>query len=190
MQQDWFSTAGTKSYALFAQGTYDFSDTTSLTLGGRLNREKVSVLFEDNRDMLPAFTGNESDTAFTGKVSLQHFVADDVMLFASFSTGYKGQAYDIASGFNQIRVDNPVGAETSRSYELGAKGRLFDNMLSFALTGFWTDYNDFQAQSARLLPTGLQLILNNVGKARTKGVEFETTLNPVEGLNFFAVRPR
>jgi len=185
LQQNWDSTASTKSYAVFAHGTYEFSDQTSLTLGGRLNHEKIGVFFNDNRNALPAITGNESDTAFTGKISLQHFVADDVMLFASFATGYKGQAYDIASGFGQVRVDNPVGAETSMSYEIGAKGRLFDNLLSFAVTGFWTDYDDFQAQSARLLPTGLELLLNNVGKARTKGVEFEATLNPAEGLSLF-----
>lgn len=182
---NWDSTATTKSYAAFTQLSYDLGAATTISGGARVNHEKIGVRFEERNLPTPVtFAGSDSDTAVTGKLSLQHFVTPEVMAFASLATGYKGQAYDISSGFNQRRVDNPVREETSMSYELGFKGRMLDNRLSFALTGFWTDYDDFQAQSARVTPdAGVVVELNNVGKLRTKGVEFEGSFEIADGFD-------
>lgn len=184
---NWDSTATTKSYAAFTQLSYDLGPDTTVSAGGRINHEKIGVRFEERNLPTPVtFTGSESDTALTGKLSLNHFVAPEIMAFASIATGYKGQAYDISSGFNQRRADNPVSEETSISYEVGLKGRVLDNRLSFALTGFWTDYDDFQAQSARVDGTGAVLVeLNNVGKLRTKGIEFEGSFEVADGFDLF-----
>ena len=184
---NWNSTAGTTSYALFGQWTYNISDRTRLTSGARVNHEKIDVLFNElNTNPAGLFQGSAKDTAFTGKVSLQHDVVDDVMVFASFSSGYKGQGFDVSSGFTQARADNPVRPENSLSYELGVKGRVFDNRVNFSLTGFWTDYDDFQAQSARIVGGVVLLDLNNVGKLRTKGIEAEVSAELFDGFNLSA----
>jgi len=186
LRQNWDSTASTKTLAAFAQLGYDFSPSTTLTLGGRINHEKVGVVFKDNRPATPViYQGSASDTALTGKASLQHFVADDVMVYASIGTGYKGQAYDISSGFNQTRIDGLIKPEHSVSYETGVKGRFWDNRGSFSVSAFWTDYRNFQAQGVDSLGGVPQFVLKNVGKLRTKGIEFEAALRPVEGLNLF-----
>lgn len=185
---NWDSTATTKSYAAFTQLAYHLGPDTTLTGGARVNHEKIGVSFDErNQSPTVTYTGSDSDTAITGKLSLNHFFTPDVMAFASIASGYKGQAYDVASGFNQRRADNPVRDETSMSYEAGLKGRLLDYRLSFALTGFWTDYNDFQAQSARAdQNTGAVFVeLNNVGKLRTKGIEFEGSYEISDSLNVF-----
>ena len=184
---NWDSTASTTSYAAFTQLSYDLGPNTTVTGGARLNREEIAVRFEERNLPTPVtFNGAASDTAVTGKLSLQHFVTPDINLFASIGTGYKGQAYDVSSGFTQRRADNPVSAETSVAYEIGLKGRVIDNRLSFALTGFWTDYNDFQAQSAVITQTqGIVVELNNVGKLRTKGVEFEGSFEIADGFDIF-----
>ena len=184
---NWDSTAKTKSYAAFTQLSYDLGPDTTISGGARVNHEKIGVRFEERNLAVPVtFTGSDSDTAATGKLSLQHFLTPEVMFFASFATGYKGQAYDVSSGFNQRRADNPVSAETSMSYEAGLKGRVLDNRLSFALTGFWTDYDDFQAQSAVVTQTaGIVVELNNVGKLRTKGIEFEGSFEVADGFDVF-----
>lgn len=183
---NWDSTAQTKSYAAFTQLAYHLGPNTTLSGGARINHEKIGVRFDELAGATPVtYAGSDGDTAFTGKISLQHFVAPDVMAFASFATGYKGQAYDVSSGFNQRRVDNPVEAETSRSYELGLKGRVLDNRMSFSLTGFWTDYNNFQAQSAIIENGAVLVALNNVGKLRTKGVEFEGSFEVSDSFNLF-----
>jgi iron complex outermembrane recepter protein len=184
---NWDSTATSKSYAAFTQLSYHLSDTTTISAGGRVNNEKIGVRFEERNLPTPvSYVGKASDTAVTGKVSLQQFLTPEIMVFASAATGYKGQAYDISSGFTQRRADNPVRAETSISYEIGLKGRVLDNRLSFSLTGFWTDYDDFQAQSAVVTQnSGIVVELNNVGKLRTKGVEFEGSFEVADGFDIF-----
>jgi len=186
LRQNWDSTASTESYAAFGQLGYNFSPATKLTLGGRINNETVGVFYRDNRPATPiVYEDERSDTAVTGKASLQHFITNDVMVYASIAKGYKGQAYDISSGFNQSRIDNLVKPENSISYETGVKGRFWDNRGSFSVTGFWTDYDDFQAQSAEFVAGAPQFILKNVGKLRTKGIEFEGSIRPVAGLNLY-----
>ncbi|MCW2363009.1 MULTISPECIES: TonB-dependent receptor [Sphingobium] len=186
LRQDWDSTASTESYAAFGQLGYNFTPTTKLTLGGRVNRETVGVFFRDNRLATPVvYEDQRSDTAVTGKASLQQFVSDEVMVYAAIAKGYKGQAYDISSGFNQSRIDNLVKPEHSVSYEVGMKGRFWGNRGSFAITGFWTDYDDFQAQSAEFIAGAPQFILKNVGKLRTKGIEFEGSIRATPNLNLY-----
>lgn len=187
LRRNWDSTASTKTLAAFGQLGYDLTEATKLTVGGRINREKIGVFYRDNIPATPIiYQGDASDAAVTGKASLQHFLNDDTMVYASVATGYKGQAYDISSGFNQARIDNLVKSENSVAYEAGVKGRFWDNRASFGLTAFWTDYDDFQAQSVEFVGGAIQPTLRNVGKLRTKGIEFESTLNPTDGLNFFA----
>ncbi|WP_148274802.1 TonB-dependent receptor [Novosphingobium sp. PP1Y] len=187
LRRNWDSTASTRTLAAFAQLGYDLSDKTKLTVGGRINNEKVGVFYRDNIPATPIiYQGQAKDTALTGKASLQHFITDEVMTYASIATGYKGQAYDISSGFNQSRIDNLVKPENSVAYEVGVKGRFWDNRGSFGLTGFWTDYDDFQAQNVEFVGGAIQPVLRNVGKLRTKGIEFEGTLRPVNGLSLFA----
>ncbi len=43
------------------------------------------------------------------------------MTFASYSTGYKGQTYDLTTGFNQNRAAaGPIKPERSRDRELAS----------------------------------------------------------------------
>ncbi len=187
LRQNWDSNATIRNYAAFAQLGYDLSPKTIVSLGARLNHEEISVEFRDLRPGREAtFRGDDAETAFTGRLALQHFFDNGMMAFASIATGYKGQAYDISSGFNQRRADNPIRSESSVAYEIGLKGQAFDNMAQFQLVGFWVDYEDFQAQGINNELIAPQFELVNVGKLRTRGVELETTMNPADGLTVFA----
>ncbi len=186
LRQNWDSSADTTSYAAFAQLGYDLSSDTHLTVGARLNYEEIGVFFEDGRTATPVqYFGNDSETAFTGKISLQHFFGDGLMAFASVATGYKGQAYDISSGFDQRRADNPINSEDSMNYEVGLSGRALGGAAQFQLVGFWTDYDNFQAQGINPALIVPQFELTNVGKLRTRGVEFETYYKPTDNLTLF-----
>ncbi|WP_241242037.1 TonB-dependent receptor [Sphingobium algorifonticola] len=187
LRQNWDSNAKIRNYAAFVQLGYDLSPKTLVSLGARVNRERIGVEFDDRRPGQQAiFRGADAETAFTGKLALQHFFDNGLMAFASIATGYKGQAYDISSGFNQRRADNPIRSESSVAYEIGLKGQAFDNMAQFQLIGFWTDYDDYQSQGINTELEVAQFELVNVGKLRTRGIELETTLNPAEGLTIFA----
>jgi iron complex outermembrane receptor protein len=172
---DWEGNSGTETIALFGQGTFRFTEATSITLGLRWNDETIAVDYTDNAiDPDAVLSASDSDTEVLGNLSIQHFFNEDVMLYARYAQGYKGQAYDITSGFNQLKADNPVAPETSESFEVGIKSTLLDNRLRFNVTGFYTEYDDYQAQSTQVLDDGALLIsINNVGKLETKGVELE-----------------
>lgn len=187
LRQNWDSNAEIRNYAAFVQLGYDLSPKTLVSLGARVNHEEIAVVFEDRRPTaLATFRGEDAETAFTGKLALQHFFDNGLMAFASIATGYKGQAYDISSGFTQRRADNPIRSESSVAYEIGLKGQALDNMAQFQIVGFWVDYDDFQAQGINNELIVPQFELVNVGKLRTRGVELETTLNPADGLTIFA----
>ncbi|MEO7690832.1 MAG: TonB-dependent receptor [Sphingomonas sp.] len=189
----WNSSSGTRSYAAFGQLSYDLARRTHVDLGLRANREDISVGFlnsvtpanppANNATCLSLCSGTASDTVVTGKIALRQDLADRVMGYASFSTGYKGQGYDISSGFTPARVAKPVRPEKSNAYEIGLKSRFLDNRVQLNIAAFWTIYRDFQAQSGILLPDNtIQLTLNNVGKVRTRGVEVELQARPLEAL--------
>lgn len=183
---NWDSKATTESMAAFAQLGYDITPNTLVTAGARLNHENISVRFEDQLTTPSSlFVGSADETAFTWKLALQQFFGDGLMAFGSVSTGYKGQAYDISSGFNQRRANNPIKSEDSINYEIGLKGQAFDDALQFQLVGFWTDYENYQAQGINNDVDPAQFEVTNVGKLRTRGIEFDGQLNPTDNLTLF-----
>ncbi|WP_343071120.1 TonB-dependent receptor [Novosphingobium jiangmenense] len=190
---NWTSRSQTQSYAAFAQATYDLADTTHLDVGARLNHEEISVRFlnnapnanppANNATCLSLCTGADKDTVVTWKTSLRQDLSDQVMVYASFARGYKGQGFDISTGFKPSRAANPVRPETSDAYEAGIKSRFFDNKVQLNLSAFWSNFRDFQAQSGVVLPDNtIELTLNNVGRVRTRGFELELSARPIPTL--------
>ena len=169
---DWVAKTGTESLALYAQGTWSLSDRTDITAGLRLNSEEISHDFDNALTDL-RLIGDNSETATPGKISIQHYATDDLMWFASYSIGYKGQGYDISSSFRQSTSDNPVGSEDSSSIEFGLKGTFLDGRLQLNPTIFSASYDDFQAQQARIVDGIIELGITNVGELETWGVEVD-----------------
>ncbi|MDC8831870.1 TonB-dependent receptor [Alteromonas gilva] len=190
---DWDATASTESFALFGQATYEFTNKTAIDIGLRANREKISASFTNRyangwQNIMPeTYSGDDSENAVTGKVALRHNLSDEQMVFGSVSTGYKGQAYDISTGFNQTKADNPVNSETSVSYELGIKGFALDRKLSYEVIGFFSDFDDYQAQAGLLDENDAPVFrLTNVGQLRTKGIETDLSYQATRDLRFNA----
>lgn len=153
---DWLGTAATESMAEFGQATWRFNDATSITAGLRFNKEEISV----------DYVNNLADPVTP--------LSEDTMLYARYAQGYKGQAYDITTSFDQFRLDNPDAPETSDSYEIGIKSTLLEGRLQFNTAVFFTEYEDYQAQSTVVLPDGgVTATLNNVGSLETQGLGLE-----------------
>lgn len=169
---NWVADTGTEVIALYGQGTLAVGENTSLILGARVQDEEISHGF-DNALSGASLSGSDSETAATFKVGLQHYVNEDVMVFATASTGYKGQGYDISSSFNQQTSDNPVGNEDSLAFELGMKGTFLEGRLQLNPTLFFATYDDFQAQQARLVDNNVELGITNVGELETYGLEID-----------------
>jgi iron complex outermembrane receptor protein len=193
----WAATAGTKTMAAFTQMTYHVGSTTHVDGGLRFNHEAIEATFinrtptatppANNASCLSVCSGKAKDDHVTYKVALRQDLADNVMAYASFSTGYKGQGFDISTGFTPARAAKPVRPETSKAYELGLKSRFLENRVQLNVTGFLTDFTDFQAQGGVTQPDGTIVPqLSNVGALRSKGVEVEASARPVRALRLDA----
>ncbi len=165
-------TVKTKTWSAFADFTYDFTDTLSLSLGGRythdernsrvLRQSKIGTSAEfGGTPLILATTSDFRGTAgwnkFTPRASLQFKPNDDHMIYASYSQGFKGGGFDPRGLTSACRT--PTGGvcnaqqvydfmsfdpEEVKSYELGWKGSMLDNRVRLALTGFYADYKNVQ----------------------------------------------
>jgi iron complex outermembrane receptor protein len=185
---NWHAASESKQVAGFAQIDWEVISRLTLTAGGRVQNEKVSYSFLDIQNGNAFFSGDAQDTATTWKFSPQFQITPDLMVFATYATGYKGQTYDLTTGFNQNRAAaGPIKPETSRDKEVGARTQFFNHALTLNLTYFDTDYKDLQAQTIETLADGTNNFrLTNVGGLNTKGVELEASVRTGQDLRLTA----
>ncbi len=171
---NWYATASSRQIAAFGQIDWEFVSHLTATVGGRIQNERVKYTFQDNLARTN-YAGSADDTAATYRLGLTYQATPDVMAFANYSTGYKGQTYDLTTGFNQNRAAaGPIKPERSRDRELGIRTQFLDRRLTFNATLFDTDYTNLQAQTIETLADGTSNFrLTNVGKFNTRGVEVD-----------------
>ncbi|WP_174291624.1 TonB-dependent receptor [Sphingomonas bacterium] len=174
---NWFATAKQRQVAGFAQVDWEIVPKLTLTGGGRVQNEVVSYTYLDRAANNAYFQGSAQDTAGTYKASARYEFTPDINVFVTRATGYKGQTYDLTTGFNANRAAaGPIRPERSRDWELGVRSQFFDRRLTANVTLFTTDYTNLQAQTIETLADGTSNYrLTNVGGLRTRGVEFETS---------------
>jgi iron complex outermembrane receptor protein len=176
-QASYLAKTSNENYAVFTNATYDLTEKFGLVAGLRFNKQKIDYTF-DNYNVTPNahFGGANQENSVTGKGGIQYKWTPDIMTFATYSTGYKGQAYDLVSTFNaRVASHMPVPHETAKNYEVGLKSSLFDRRVYFDLTLFHSDFYGFQTSVTQTLPDGTFLTsLNSVGHLKTQGVEVDT----------------
>lgn len=171
--------------AAYAEGTYKFTDTLSLTIGGRYTyEEKRAAISLQSFDLttgtalapVSSYRNKKSWQAFKPRGILQFKPVDNVNLYASISTGFK------SGGYNVFALSSPFNDENIIAYEAGAKGRFLDNMLNVSAAAFHYDYKDLQLRLG--VPTG-GVIIQNAADAKIDGFEAEASLNLRNGLELF-----
>ena len=181
---DIISKVKTKSYAVFAEVTYDVTPSTHLTVGGRFTRDERRLYGEQFLEggapglapimSLGAF---DLDTSFeepTYRAMLSQDVADGVMLYASYSRGFK------SGNFNTTNPANPpFQPEKLDAYEVGFKSRLIGNALQLNAAAFYYDYANMQLFEARGPTTNVV----NAASSKIKGFEIDATARPTDRLS-------
>ena len=118
---------------------------------------------------------------FSPKVSIQVKPADGMMLYGSYSEGYR-------TGGWTTRLSNPLpfapdfDEENATSWELGYKSTLADNKILFNVAAFTTKYEGIQLNFQQ----GVSPTVQNAGDARIKGIEIETIYVPGGGFTINA----
>ena len=132
----------------------------------------------------PAFNAHREfvDNAALGRITARYEFSRDLMTYASWAHGYKGQAVDADIYVTQAGFDaSPVAPETSNSWELGFKSQFLDHRVTVNVTAYKTTFSGYQTSSSGVDGSGAP-VLRSAGKLYTKGIEGEVVLRPVDGL--------
>lgn len=178
------------SYAAFGQGTWRPNQQWALTAGLRwtdeektgsysstINNAFVTALSIRSAETLPETTITDDQPTYFANASW--FPADDVMVFATYSTGYKGGGFNTQGTFPALSPAQRVfDAETSDNFELGIKSQLFDNTVQANVTAYRMDLEGFQDRAF----DGISFVTRNVGELRQQGIEADLIWAPLDQL--------
>ncbi|MEH6551130.1 MAG: TonB-dependent receptor [Pseudomonadales bacterium] len=204
-------------WAAFAQATWNISDTFRLTLGGRYTSEDkdatrsqihhsaAGVAQDPDQGMANPYTqlyalfgiepyntidGSDKETAFTPVITAQWDATDEMMVYATWTQGFKSGGFDVRSNahpdesvknaFNPLAPSpapvngDLVGSwefepEEANSFELGAKMSIGPSAeLNMAL--YRTEYTDLQTSQ---FDGTLGFNVTNAGEATIQGIELD-----------------
>ncbi len=197
----------TKSLSAYAHYNWQFAPDWNLSLGGRYTQDKkdaevykanflgtYSPLFAGKYNAgqpeavflntLTDYSNDDSWSKFTPHVGIDYQVNSDLMVYATYSTGFKSGGFDMRGDAASLpsTVDG-FDPETVTSYEMGAKSDLFNNRLRLNAAAFYADYTDMQVTVQAFTPGGgFSSAVLNAGKSRIQGVELEASLAMTENL--------
>jgi iron complex outermembrane receptor protein len=181
-----------ESIALFGQVTWNISDTWDATLGLRWSDDRKNGDFDDqvNNPVLsqihaeePTLGMKRDDSKTTGFANVNWHVTDDVMLFASWSTGYKSGGFNSNGGSQILGEERRIFApEESTNFALGVKSKLLDGSMTANATLYRTDLDNFQDRGF----DGLSFVVINAGEVRQQGMEAEINWVPIDPLRIVA----
>lgn len=177
----------TDAWALFGQASYRVVDKLRITLGGRYSSEKKSDfdrsafdVFTPYNPTLPyagaTLNQDASFHSFTPRIALDYQWTPDVLLYASWSRGFKSGTYNLGS------LRPAVQPEKVSAFEGGIKSTWLDRRLRLNLAGFYYDYKDLQVGKV----VGQTLRLENAATATIYGVEAELQASLSSRLNLNA----
>lgn len=181
------SESHTISRAVFGELYWKPNEQLQVTLGLRRTSDSVKADFYTTPAFLRPGQGIGTPTTIplkekrtTGRFNVTWkpdlSFTDETMLYASYSTGFKGGG--VNGPASPVLTYDP---ENVKAYEIGTKNSLLDNRLQFNATGFFYDYGSYQTSK----------IVNRVGvvenvDAEIYGVELESVFHPVDGVRLNA----
>ncbi len=173
--------------AIFGEGTFNFTPALRSIAGLRYTKDDLSnyhsrVSTASATNAVPGVglprssTGSTSNSAVTGRFGPQYDVNKDVMVYATYSRGYKGPAYNVFFNMNvDGRDNNPLSPEKSNSYEAGIKSELLNRTLRLNVAVFKTDFQGYQANVFDTLNGTVITRTINAGDVESSGLEVDAT---------------
>ena len=133
-------------------------------------------------DGVPDAPAQESWSRFTPRVGVEYQYSRDMLLFASYSQGFKSGTFNPRATVNEPGVS----PEVVDSFELGIKSDVTDQLRVNA-TLFSYDHKDRQyigIEGNSDDPTALQQRLRNAAETAADGIELEVTYVASDNLSF------
>ena len=178
----------TDAWALFGEVTWDISERLALTAGVRYSDEEKDDFADFGLvfDVLglespgpvtpvgaPRQTSDSWD-AWTPKFGIEYRLADDSLLYASATRGFK------SGGYNSLQPSNPpYDPEYLWAYEIGTKSQFAEDRVRLNAAIFYYDYTDLQVSTFLNNLT----FITNAAEASIQGVEVEIFARPIDRLD-------
>jgi iron complex outermembrane receptor protein len=194
----------TDAWAVFGQATVELGsfapslDGLSIKLGGRYSHEKVTsenpgivIRYAAGapQNALPTLAPTEAGTHrertfrdFSPEAGIQYRPNQDLLLYYTYSEGFKAGSGENASGSTTI-----VDPESISNHEAGIKATLLGGALNVSLAGYTYELENLQLnKTISGGPTGYTTVFDNAANTSAKGLELELFGNPFEGLRVSA----
>lgn len=171
-----------RSLAAYGQVDWEFVPRLSATLGARYTDDTKTFTSRNTtqRNLVQFIdvTRDASFAKFTPRVGLNFKASEDLLLYASFSRGFK------QGGFNGRPLAGPqevteYAPEVLDTWEGGVKAQWLDRRLTTNLAVFHSIYKDIQL-TVNQTP---QNFVANAAKGEINGFEFEAVARPVRWLS-------
>jgi iron complex outermembrane receptor protein len=186
-----------ESTAIYGDATYALSETTNLTVGLRYtyDEKEFATITGYQNTMLGAplglaFYNNGVDAMFvpdensddwsavSGRIVLDHWIDDEVMVYGSVSTGFK------SGGFNSLSfgagIEPSFDQEEVINYEIGLKGDFYDGKVRLNAAAYYYEYSDLQELS--LVGAPIPSYNLRTADAEGQGVDIEVMWSATDNL--------
>lgn len=191
------------STSVYAQGEWELNNALTLTAGVRYIEESLDFTKEiafllppnfdvENRlilatvpDLNLGVDGKLDSEEITWRLQLDYQMSDEILLYASASTGFKGGGFNGGLATNP-RLSIPFLPEEVFALEAGFKSMLIDRTLRLNGALFVYDYEGLQAATPKVdevLGTPLNF-LTNLEAADVSGLELDVEWMPTNNLTF------
>lgn len=174
----------TESYSFFAEATYTFNESRSrFGVEGRYTSEAIRTL-NTRGNPEGVLIGDETFKFFTPRITLEHDLTDDTLLYATAARGAKAGGFNAGALTPELFVFDP---EFNWTYEIGAKNTFLDGAAIVNVAAFYTNWSTLQINIADPLggdftPTQT----DNLGDARIFGFEIEGSYQATVNISFDA----
>lgn len=169
----------TKAWAAYFDGSYNFTDALSLSLGGRYTVDERTasiyrqiyfglagtpemgnpgaILFRTDTDFRNG-TLKRKDKKFTPRIALNYKVNADHNVYASYSEGFKGGGFDprlnmVGTRLTEAQARAGYEPETIETVELGLKSAFNGGRITTNAAVFYSDYKDVQIPGSVAIDT-------------------------------------
>jgi len=182
-----------RNKSVFAHDVWRVTDRASVITGVRYTKEDKEYTFsrlDPYNPALPSYNAvgalNGTTGTYTGshvdyRLGFQYQLAETVMSYAEWSTGFRGGGVNPRPFVAQEEV--PFGTEKLTAYEIGLKSDLLNNRLRLNVSAFYNKYKDILlVNTAPIIINGASTLNStpvNVGAANIEGAEAEFVLHPI-----------
>ncbi len=165
--------------ALFGQAAHDFSKSTRLIAGLRLEHIDMdgdglktrfrasSGTFDTPVHTTPAF----DDTLVGGKLTLEHDLGGSTVVFTSLTRGYKAGGINIDARINTAVDPLTYDTETLWNWEAGLRGHALEGRATGELTAFYLARQDTQVRDSAGFGGNYRFFTDNGDKSHVYGLE-------------------